>query len=1136
MAFLNKVKNLFRSAPLEKKLPSYVLDSVNPKEHWDIIGELGDGAFGKVEKAVSKTDPRQFAASKSIEIQDGEEIEDFLVEIEILQKCRNHPVILKLFSTYFFDNRLTMMLEFCGGGAVDNLMLELEKPLNEVQVKYIAFHVLDALKYIHEQNVIHRDLKAGNILLTNDAQVRLADFGVSANLKNEREKRDTFIGTPYWMAPEVMMCETFKDQPYDCISDIWSFGITLIEMVLGEPPHSEVSPMRVLIKVQKSPPPTLEPSANYSNDFRDFLAKCLVKNPAERLSANSLFSHDWLKAANNGRKSVLQLIAEMKAVDVKEEIICQEIMEDDDSVAGSDEISSQRPGNDTWSSASDSPLPHVTEHFKPPLSPMIQTPPPIIETPHKKRAAPPPPKEEADTNGNLPEQTVILEFSIESNGNDETADAVFTTPEKNKGISTNLNAARIKKEESKDNLTLNTSPRLPAKNTTLVMSPRREALNILDDLNITLEDEQGSLSSSYFEIPPEPVSPPTPLKVDHTIRDVIKANRKKSTDSLTLPTSSTQSLDGSFEKSQANQSISTNIPPKVNEKISFNTSLNNSMVTIEESIDEMAEYDGDITQNSSQSLSVQHILQQKLKEKASIDISVSNTPPMVNKSPLVVASTQDAYFEPTSSKKSSIEEKTPPPEPPVDYDGNAKENKKPVPQTASPISKPKAKSASEKPLGERKDVVRKTITRKTRTYMIDGIQVTSTTIHVLGAKDDKVQRKQQLHDLRRLQRDEARQKQELHAEGLKLVEEQAKKFGLEQQNLSRTSDLEMDAMERRQRREIEDTEAQQENELRITQKRLKVEQEKDMRAFKERLKQEMKIFKQEVTMLSKTQRKDALKQRKDQIEIEHQLKEKDFLMQLQQNGDSMLQRLADKHKERMAAMEKQFLMQKHNLLRAKENNVWELEDKHMREKFVLHRKLFKDEYYLLRTQMLARHQREMSQIEKLHQEEEDILIRALTNDRKKLPKMLRSETKTRSIMFKESLRISMANMSNAEMQERIRRFDEQEALRMRAALEEHDAKSQKKLQMLKDRQQEAIIELDEMQNEKRKQLLEKERNTMNEHEGKYHEARNVWQENLITRKTVLEEKFQDELSKQEMFYGVPYSASQASTLSGRHMP
>ena len=189
---------------------------MNPRDHWNIIGELGDGAFGKVEKAVSRTDPKLFAASKSIEIQEGEELEDLLVEVEILTECKGHPVMLGLYSTYFFENKLTviilflfskfsknvinfqLLLEFCGGGAVDNIIVELGHALKEDQIRYIAYYVCDALKWLHSQNVIHRDLKAGNILLTNDGQVRLADFGVSAKLKSDREKRDTLIGTPYW--------------------------------------------------------------------------------------------------------------------------------------------------------------------------------------------------------------------------------------------------------------------------------------------------------------------------------------------------------------------------------------------------------------------------------------------------------------------------------------------------------------------------------------------------------------------------------------------------------------------------------------------------------------------------------------------------------------------------------------------------------------------------------------------------------------------------------------------------------------------------------------------------------------------------------------------------------------------------
>ncbi|CAI2355805.1 unnamed protein product [Caenorhabditis sp. 36 PRJEB53466] len=1221
MAFLNKVKNLFRGNPIEKKLPSYIQDNVNPRDHWDIISHIAKGAFGEVEKAVSKTDRRLFAASKTIEIQEGESLEDLLVEIEILTECKDHPVMLGLYSTYFYENKLTMMLEFCGGGAIDNIMDELGRPLKEDQIRYIGYYVCDALKWLHSQLVIHRDLKAGNILLTNDGQVRLADFGVSAKLKSEREKRDTFIGTPWWIAPEVIACETFKDQPYDCISDIWSFGITLIEMAQGEPPHAEISnAMRVTMKVQKSDPPTLIAPSKWTKTFSECLAYCLVKDPRHRPSAAEVFKHQWFANAPSKRKMIMDLLVEMEA-DVQEEILMEA---DDESMAGSDEIS-QRPGGDNWSSASDSPRPATGEGFKVPMlpPPIIETPPP--ETPHKKRAAPPPPQEALAhvssplVNGHAKkDNSSFVEFSFSNSNTSSEANATFSTPSSTKS-SAHLSTPAV--------LSLNTSasPSSPGE----FVSPRREALSILDELTTTLDDEQ----SQYFNSPRSSASPrhspaksPQKELVEHSIRDTILASRDKKSPSPQLRQLSPVESSSSYEEQvnlsfrrpeplehaglvvaqQQMEKASASLQERYNAaNRSLDTSSSNSLasanqsmeipegiVTRKKSQESSAAASNRSSQNSetvfkkpSQDMSTSFTLREFVHGKTELSVTAPPTPSksVDRRSPAPVRTdsyqsvrtsgsstsvaqtsqtsqaadfaptpvpTNPEYFDVPYGKKAK--EKTPPPEPPVDYEGSAKENaapavvsaaKIPTPQQTAPSTSATPQKSTTNPaaapatrIGGRKDGNRQTITKKTRTYMIDGVQVTSTTVHVLGVKDDRVQRKQQLHDLRRLQRDEARQKQELQAEGIKLVEEQARKFTAEQSNLSRTSELEMDAMERRQRKEIEDTEGTQEQELRNAQKRLRIEQEKDMRAFKDRLKQEMKIFKQELTMLSKVQRKDALKLRKEQIEIDHQLKEKDFLMQLQQNADAMLQRMAEKHKERMASIEKQFLMQKHNLLRAKENNIWELEDKQMREKFVLHRKLFKDEYYLLRTQMLARHQREMAQIEKIHQEEEDELIRALTLDRKKLPKMLRAETKTRSVMFKESLRISSTNMTNAEMQERIRRFDEQESLRMRAALEEHDLKSQKKLTALKERHQEAILELDEMQNDKRKQLLEKERNTMKEHEGKYHEMRELWQENLIARKTVLEEKFEDELSKQEVFYGMAYTSSQNSTLSGRHMP
>lgn len=181
-----------------------------------------------------------------------------------------------------------MFLEFCDGGALDSIMLELGKGLTEGQIAYVSKQLCLGLEHLHNRCIIHRDLKAGNVLLTKSGGVKLADFGVSAKNKELNQKRDSFIGTPYWMAPEVVLCETFRDQPYDYKVDIWSFGITLIEFAQMEPPYHEMPPMRVLLKIQKSDPPHLGRPSLWSRGFNDFVRTCLVKDPNHRPTAENL--------------------------------------------------------------------------------------------------------------------------------------------------------------------------------------------------------------------------------------------------------------------------------------------------------------------------------------------------------------------------------------------------------------------------------------------------------------------------------------------------------------------------------------------------------------------------------------------------------------------------------------------------------------------------------------------------------------------------------------------------------------------------------------------------------------------------------------------------------------------------------
>lgn len=166
--------------------------------------------------------------------------------------------------------------------SVVSIPTEIDHGLTEEQIRIVVYQTVDALQYCHENGIIHRDLKAGNILLTNNGEVKLADFGVSA-LNDETDKmRDTFIGTPYWMAPEVIMCETRKSDPYTYSADVWSLGITIIELAEMEPPNNELAPNRVLMKIARGDSPRLQQPSLYTPLMSKFIESCLRKASIDR--------------------------------------------------------------------------------------------------------------------------------------------------------------------------------------------------------------------------------------------------------------------------------------------------------------------------------------------------------------------------------------------------------------------------------------------------------------------------------------------------------------------------------------------------------------------------------------------------------------------------------------------------------------------------------------------------------------------------------------------------------------------------------------------------------------------------------------------------------------------------------------
>uniref|UniRef100_A0A4W5PBV3 non-specific serine/threonine protein kinase n=1 Tax=Hucho hucho TaxID=62062 RepID=A0A4W5PBV3_9TELE len=292
---------IFRLGPEKKRVKHYenLRRDVDPRETWDTQGELGDGAFGKVYKAQNHT-TGALAAAKVMEVRNEEQLDDYITEIDILAACR-HSNILGLLDATFFEGWLWV-----------RSFSALERGLSEQQISEVCCQTLQALSYLHQHHIIHRDLKAGNILLTMEGHVKLADFGVSAKNIHTLQKRATFIGTPYWMAPEVIQCETSKENPYGPKADVWSLGVTLIEAAEMEPPHHSLNPMRVLLKITKSPPPTLSNPRLWSSHFQDFLRRALQKNPEARWGAQQLLAHPFPCAGRDGR-ALKELIAEAKA-------------------------------------------------------------------------------------------------------------------------------------------------------------------------------------------------------------------------------------------------------------------------------------------------------------------------------------------------------------------------------------------------------------------------------------------------------------------------------------------------------------------------------------------------------------------------------------------------------------------------------------------------------------------------------------------------------------------------------------------------------------------------------------------------------------------------------------------------------
>ncbi|ONK67394.1 uncharacterized protein A4U43_C06F19710 [Asparagus officinalis] len=280
----------------------------DPSTKYELLHELGKGSYGAVYKARDlKTS--ELVAIKVISLSEGEEgYDEIRGEIEMLQQC-SHPNVVRYYASYQGEEYLWIVMEYCGGGSVADLMNVTEEPLGESQIAYICREALKGLSYLHSIFKVHRDIKGGNILLTEQGEVKLGDFGVAAQLTRTMSKRNTFIGTPHWMAPEVI-----QESRYDGKVDVWALGVSAIEMAEGFPPRSTVHPMRVLFMISSEPAPMLEDKEKWSLLFHDFVAKCLTKDPRTRPSAPEMLKHKFLEKSNLGASKMLPKIEKAKKI------------------------------------------------------------------------------------------------------------------------------------------------------------------------------------------------------------------------------------------------------------------------------------------------------------------------------------------------------------------------------------------------------------------------------------------------------------------------------------------------------------------------------------------------------------------------------------------------------------------------------------------------------------------------------------------------------------------------------------------------------------------------------------------------------------------------------------------------------
>ncbi|XP_018552341.1 STE20-like serine/threonine-protein kinase isoform X1 [Lates calcarifer] len=1187
MSFFN-FRKIFKLGPDKKKKQyEHVHRDVNPEEIWEIIGELGDGAFGKVYKAQNKQNGT-LAAAKVIDTKTEDELEDYMVEIDILASC-NHHHIVKLLDAFYFEGKLWILIEFCAGGAVDAIMLELERPLTEPQIRVVCKQTLEALSYLHENKVIHRDLKAGNILLSLDGDVKLADFGVSAKNTKTLQRRDSFIGTPYWMAPEVVMCETSKDRPYDYKADIWSLGVTLIELAQIEPPNHEMNPMRVLLKIAKSEPPTLMHPSRWSPEFNDFLRKALDKNVDNRWGSVQLLQHPFVTSVTNSRP-LRELIAEAKA-EVTEEI--EDSKEEEEEEEPDTPLAV--PGHKR--APSDASVASSEDDKVPPTPSTLESVTEKIEAePAEDRVSDKLSDEGLGTSEvDKTEEEKLNEVSdasnedlasglIEPTKESVSQDPTQVKPEDGRGKETPAEPVDAQELATDGHETEEDEETQEEKTKDEPTQEREEEIKPHDVKDKEEEKEVGTEESRESQEQPEDAQQEAE-SISGEVGQVVEKSKEpgeeipqhKVTEDRIIDTANGTDVNINTENIESNV-MGTNINGEADTKSSVDESSTDVVLEKEimesqpeekpeveaaaeteqpeqekqtreegepekqaptESTNGVSDEVKDTSEDSEQVLPSKEVPVKEDEEKATrADESTS----------------QDAVSVPESETDSETKMEQGSPaviKPDVEKDSDSGSSSAADSNSLDlnlSISSFLSKSKEGGSISMQESKRQKKTLKKTRKFMVDGVEVSVTTSKIVTDNDTKSEemrflRRQELRELRLLQKEEQRAQQQLSNKLQQQREQIYRRFEQETTAKKRQYDQEVENLEKKQKQTIERLEQDHTSRLRDEAKRIKADQDKELSKFQNMLKNRKKEVKQEVGQSPKHMRKELMKRLKEDLSLlktaeavaqvmiqSFQLSscalfnaqmqdEQEFLQKQQQDLDGALKKIIQQHKLEIATIERDCLNHKQQLMRAREAAMWELEERHLQEKHQQLKQQLKDQYFLQRHQLLKRHEKEMEQMQRYNQRLIEEMKNKQTQERVRLPKIQRSEAKTRMAMFKKSLRITAtAAVTPEQERERIKQFASQEEKRQKNERLHQHQKHENQMRDLQLQCDSNIRELQQLQNEKCHLLIEHETQKLKELDEEHSQEIKEWREKLRPRKKALEEEFTRKLQEQEVFF------------------